>query len=296
MCDSEDKFSILKSNGSCICYRGSCDFGRRWFTDWVSMIFNVTMKEARALIDNEEIDPDKVAQDKIDFTPRDAEADELDEVTYPEFHMSPITNPMSKPAVDYLASRGISLEMAVKYEMTYSMLERRVYFPIKMGGKFYGYQGRAIDKVDESMRMRNNDEFRRDRLIMFADNLEDSDFAIIAEGPVDALKFETVGANVCTLGKVVTDQQLETIYGYGVSMLFLSLDDDAAFEINEIVQKTHLKCFRLNVPDSCRERCKAIGKKADFGECTFEEAAKAFTDATPLDSSMPIFYVPNGVR
>lgn len=296
MCDSEDKFSILKHNGACKCYRGSCDFGRRWFADWVSMIYNISMRDARALIDNQEINPDKLDETKIDFNPQEEVQDDLDEVPYPEFHMSPINSELGKPGLAYLESRGITLEMAVKYEMTFSALQRRVYFPIKMNGRFYGYQGRAIDKVDESMRMRNNDEFRRDRLVMFADNLEDSDYAIIAEGPVDALKFEKVGANVCTMGKVVTDQQLEMIYSYGVSKIFLALDDDAAFEINEIVQKTHLQAYRLNIPDSCRERCAGKGKKADFGECTYEEAEQAFLNATPMDSTMILMHVPKGFR
>ncbi len=296
LCHSEDKFSILKSNGSCICYRGSCDFGRRWFEEWVSLTMGITIREARMKISNEEINPDKLAEATLDFTPREEETDELTEIPFPEFHMVPINSDLAKPGVAYLENRGISLEMMQKYEMTYSPFQRRVYFPIKMNGRFYGYQGRAIDKVDESMRMRNNDEFRRDLLVMFADNLEDSDFAIIAEGPVDALKFEKVGANVCTMGKVVTDQQLETIYSYGVSKLFLALDDDAAFEMNEIVQKTHLEVYRLNVPESCVARCAAAGKKADFGECTYEEAEQAFQNATKLDQGTILMFVPKGVR
>ena len=125
---------------------------------------------------------------------------------------------------------------------------------------------------------------------------EKSDFAIVAEGPFDGLKFEKVGSNISTMGKVVTEQQLERIYSYGVSKLFLALDDDAAYEINEIVQKTHLECFRLNVPESCRARCAAMGKKADFGECTYEEAEYAFLNATPMNSTMILMHVPKGVR
>lgn len=297
MCHGDDKFSILKHNGACVCYRGSCEFGKRWFEDWLSMTMNLTIKDARKLISNEEINPDKLDIGSLDFTPREADPlDDLTEIKYPEFHMVPITSEMAKPGVAYLESRGITLEMMQKYDMTYSPFERRVYFPVKMRGVFYGYQGRAIDKVEESMRLRSNDAFRRDNMVMFSDNLEDSDFAIIAEGPVDALKFEKVGSNVCTMGKVVSDQQLERIYSYGVSKLFLALDDDAAFEMNEIVQKTTLEVFRLNIPESCRARCAAAGKKADFGECTYDEAEQAFLNAVPLQPGTIMMFVPKGVR
>lgn len=265
------------------------------------MIFNLSKDAARDLVANKELDPTKHQDSRrLPFELGSQEVDDdVAEVAYPEFHMAPITGPLSQPGVDYLASRDISLDMAVKYEMTYSPLERRVYFPIKMGGRFYGYQGRAIDKVEDKDRMRNNDEFRRDRLVMFADNLEDSTFAIISEGPVDALKFEQVGSNICTMGKVVTDRQLETIYAYGVEELYLALDDDAAAEITEIAKKAkriNMKVFRVNVPDSCRTRCQSNGKKADFGECTYEEAAQAFRDATIMKPNSFLLYVPKGVR
>jgi hypothetical protein len=249
---------------------------------------------AREKIKNEAIDPDKIAQEKIDFTPRDMDdvEDSLDEIQFPVFHMTPITSEQAKPGAAYLEGRGIPLEVAARYDIAYSSLERRVYFPVKMGGRYYGYQGRAIDKVEESMRLRSNDGFRRDVLVMFADNLEDSDFAIIAEGPVDAIKFDKVGGNISTMGKVVTDKQLEAIYSYGVKELYLALDDDAAAEMNEIAAKTHLKVYRVLVPDSCRARCEVAGRKADFGECTFEEAEQAFKEAVPMDSNTILMYIP----
>lgn len=295
-CGRDDKFSILKKNGSCVCYHAKCEFGKRWFEEWISLTLNVTVKEARKMLYSEEIDPDRLAStDRLNFEVAQEQAEEtLNEITYPAFHMSSITDPDSADGLRYLEGRGITKDQAVKYEICFSKLERRVYFPIKMGGRFYGYQGRHIDKVDDSMKMRNNDGFRRELLVMFADNLEDSDFAIVAEGPVDALKFDSVGANVATMGKIVSDKQLAVIYSYGISKLYLALDDDAAYEMNQIVSKTHLEAYRVTVPESVVQRCRAVGKKADFGECTQEEAKLAFEAAKPINPNSIMLYVPQG--
>lgn len=298
LCNREDKFSILKENGACICYRGSCEFGKRWFDSWVSLTFNVPMKRARELIRSGSDNVDKlVAPSSLSFNINEDGPDtSLTEVVFPEFHMTSLLDQAAIEGLTYLERRGITKEMVSKYEIYFSRLERRVYFPIKMNGKFYGYQGRAIDKVDDSFKVRNNEGFSRESLVMFADNLGGSDFAIVAEGPVDAMKFDLVGSNVCTMGKVVTDKQLAVISDYGVEKLYLALDDDAAYEMNQIVAKTHLKAFRLRVPESCVVRCKSLGVKSDFGECTQEEAKQAFDNAQPLDSSIVMFHVPSEVK
>lgn len=296
ICEREDKFSILKHNGACRCYRGSCEFGKRWFPDWISLTFKIPLRQAKAMLEDEHINVDSLhTEDSLSFTVKE-EFDEIEPVPFPEFHMTGILDPACTEGMAYLEKRGITREMAAKYDMQFSKIERRVYFPVKKDDVCYGYQGRHVGNVDESMRMRNNDGFRRDILVMFSDNLIGSDFAILAEGPFDALKFELVGSNVCTMGKVVTDKQMEIIESYGIKKLYLALDDDAAFEMNELVSKTTLQTFKLSVPESCIRRCAGIGKKADFGECTFEEAKEAFDKAEPIDSSKVLFYIPQGVK
>ena len=137
--------------------------------------------------------------------------------------------------------------------------------------------------------MRNNEGFSRETLVMFADNLIGSNFAIVAEGPVDAIKFEQVGGNICTMGKVVTDKQLDIIKSYGIQKVYLALDDDALLEKNLVAEKLNLTTFRLSVPKSCIERCEKIGKKADFGECTFDEARQAFESAIPVERNTRVW-------
>jgi hypothetical protein len=302
LCKREDKFSILKENGASRCYRASCDFGKRWFPDWVSLTMGIPIKDARAMLRTDDDGQHRVkADEKLQefvsgLEEREDATSDIEALAWPEFYMTDILSPDSAEGMSYLARRGVTPEMASKYDMAYSKHYRRVYFPIMMGGYCYGYQGRHIDPVEEGLRMRNNDGFRRDILVMFADNLEGSDFAIMAEGPFDALKFDLVGSNVCTMGKAVTDKQLDIIKSYGIRKLYLALDDDAAVEMNEIADmKTFESYYKIDVPASVVARCAAAGKKADFGECTLEEAKTAFENAKPLGSTF-LFHPNNRFR
>jgi hypothetical protein len=198
---------------------------------------------------------------------------------YPEWHMIRIESPESTSAAEYLQKRGISLDIAMKYRILYSIQQRRVVFPIIIDGKVYGWQGRAIDQVEDHQRMRNNLGFRREQLIMFGDNLRSTDFAIVCEGPFDALKFEHVGGFCCTMGKVVTKMQKSYLFQPHIKKLYIALDEDASAEIRDLLLTSPIPTYMVSVPDSCKERCKSSGKKADFGECTMNECAQAFADA-----------------
>lgn len=292
-CGRDDKFSVLKENGACICYRGSCDFGKKWFADWVSLTLNIPIGQAKKMIYDKglKITPDAALDfdvNQLDKPRKNEENDLLKDlipVDFPEFHMYEIDDEKSIEGLLYLNNRGVSIDLAKKFDIRYSSVMRRVVMPIKMNGKCYGYQARHIDKVPEKMRMRNNEGFRRDTLVMFADNLKNSDFAILAEGPFDAIKFNNVGGFVASMGKSVTDKQLKIIYSYGIKRLYLALDEDALSEMMDIAEKSPIETYVIRVPDACKQRCNILGKKADFGECTFEEAEEAFKNAQKIDIS-----------
>lgn len=293
-CGQSDKFSILKANGSGICYRGSCDFSLegkgRPFEQWLALTLNIDESDAKRMMRNSKYKEDELnvnhgIPEPIEVgNPFDAKERDygLTPVVFPEMHMLPISDIKSIAGLTYLAKRGISLETAAKYDIYYSVLHRRVYFPIKINDTVYGYQGRHIDDVPNQMRMRNNEGFARAKLVMFADNLQDSEFAIMTEGPFDALKFDHIGSNICTMGKSVTDQQIKLIESYGIGRLYLALDDDAVTEMIDISLKTCLSVYLLQTPKSCIDRCAVLNKKADFGECTAEETTEAFHNARPL--------------
>ena len=295
-CGQADKFSILKQNGACVCYRGSCEFGKRWFADWLSLTMGIPLAEAKEKLysyDFKKIDiGEKMKLNLQDnFSSREKESDLIDPIRFPEDHMFPIDFPDSPEGANYLKGRGVDLELAKKYGIMYSPLYRRVIFPIKMNDRVYGYQGRAIDKVSDGMRMRNNEGFRRDKLVMFLDNLKGSEHVIICEGPINALKFEKVGGAVCTMGKVVADGQREAILQSEVKKVYLALDEDAAREMRNLAEDINLPVYKLDVPQSCILRCQKAGKKPDFGECTFEECEEAVKNARKIDESHLLMYL-----
>jgi DNA primase len=303
MCGREDKFSILKANGHTICYRGSCDYGKKSFVGFIQALLGVSTEEAIEKLKGEK-DEFKGILDSgliLDFEIKDPfeikdeiESDllsELEAKTYPEWYMIPVVSLEAKEGMDYLESRGITKEIAQKLEIYYSSFYKRVYFPIKINGIFYGYQGRAIKKVSDKDRVRNNEGFRRDTLVMFADNLLTCKDAILAEGPVDAIKFDLVGGYVATMGKEITEKQLQIILNYNPDRIFLALDDDASYEMMLLIDKIPKPIYKIEVPESCKQRCKILGKKADFGECTFEEAKEAKENAKLLKKESLLLYL-----
>jgi Zn ribbon nucleic-acid-binding protein len=303
LCGREDKFSILKANGHTICYRSSCDYGKRSFVGFIQSVTGGTFEEAIAVLKSEKNEYQGILGNglQIDLDIKDhfdglhsegtSFLNDLKPIKYPEWHMTPIGAPEAKDGLDYLESRGVTLDVAQELDITYSSFYQRVYFPIKMNGSYYGYQGRAVKKVSDKDRIRNNEGFSRDSLVMFADNLIENKDAIIAEGPFDGIKFHKVGGYVVTMGKEITEKQIKVIMSYKPEKIFLALDDDAAYEMNQLMEKISLPVYKIDVPKSCVKRCEQMGKKADFGECTFEEAEQAKLNARPLTKQSLLVYI-----
>ena len=291
VCGKDDKLSIIKENGATICYRGSCKF-KGWFENWISQTTGVTIKEAQARMAG----PAALSSYELS----EGRADEDVGVKPLEWPMSGLVSIQSEyfpEGRSYLESRGVPADVAAEYGIMFGpdtsqiqpqAMQRRVYIPIMREKRCYGFQARAIDKVDEKDRMRNNTGFRRDRLVMFEDRLAKVRHAIICEGPFDAIKFHLVGGAVATMGKVVTDKQLELIKSYHPVKVYLALDDDAAEEVMALTRKFECPVYYVRVPASTIARCRASGKKPDFGECTFDECAAAIRDAELVDETFLI--------
>lgn len=288
-CGSDKKFSILKKNGACVCYRGSCDFGKRWFEDWIALTKGIEKKEARRILhggaDGELISlpkgPSLAVTNPFEFDPMS----ELEAVAWPSASLFSLDHELSEDGVEYLKSRGIPKKLAEHHSIRYSPIDRRVVLPIKRYGTCYGYQARSIDKGLPQDRMRNNTGFRRDRMIMFYDEAMDYDHIIITEGPFDGLKFAKVGGYISTLGKEISDFQIESMHSLEPNKVFVALDsdaDDEAYKLAKALRSVDREVYMVRVPESCVERCESQGRKYDFGECTFDEAALAIRQALLL--------------
>ena len=284
-CDQDDKLSILKDGGSTICYRGSCSFGGpRPFIEWVMLTKGCDRQQAINLVYGEPDQPIEQGGLKLNLSRPDKQGvrEMLQPIPWPPPFALTLDKSDAAPGAGYLANRGVAPELAASYGITYDIASRRVVFPVVMNMFVYGWQARAIDPVAPGDRMRNNPGFQRARCVLFLDRLQPGKPAIIAEGPFDALKFHLCGGNVSTMGKNVSSEQLALILARRPSAIYLALDDDAAAEMRDVAKRVSIPVFRVRVPETAVERCRQVGKKADFGECTMEECMQAFRDAQPF--------------
>ncbi len=187
------------------------------------------------------------------------------------------------PGAIYLASRGIVLSTIKKYDIRYDCRDNRVQFPFKVGGALVGWQGRYCGptKTADGKRIMKALTTIQDgiatKYLMFGDNLETAAHAVLAEGPVDALKAELCGGNVASLGKGVSEGQIQEIASR-VGKLYIALDGDAATDIMRLSAMSRdykLVPFLMRVP-SHRE---------DLGDCTYAEVFEAFGKATEIHGS-----------
>jgi DNA primase len=283
----KEKLYVDKEHGNFICFSGSCGI-KGQAAKLVSLMKGIEYKDAvKELFGKKEYLPQAII-DIGEFLEKEAEESPqsfvLPKIDLPK-HFFKITDPKCEAGRSYLQSRGIDTGVADKYNITYSPIYERVIFPIMdMGGHdVVGYQGRAISKdVLKGARMLNNTGFRKGKTFMFLNLAANSEHIIVTEGPVDAIKFDRCGGNIASLGKDITNDQLEILNNMKADRVYWALDDDADNLIMEYSAALDKKCFILKVPESCVKRCEAMNKKPDFGECSFEECVEAFNDAIPV--------------
>jgi hypothetical protein len=148
------------------------------------------------------------------------------------------------PGAMYLSKRGIPLDLALEYGIQYWPAKQRVVFPVQSKGRLLGWQSRIITpdeyiaedgdlvKVPKALTYEGLD---KSKALMFVDRITDQ-HAILAEGPVDALKAHLCGGNVCSMGKIVSKAQLNILKYSGIRKLYLALDPDAFEETTKLVQ------------------------------------------------------------
>lgn len=162
-----------------------------------------------------------------------------------EYHMLPIEAPGAERGAEYLAGRGIPVEVAKEYGIRYSSVLRQVIFPVVVDGGLVGWQGRLViphEWVDEhgtpcyAPKSPTLPGTPRDRFLMFQDRITGS-HALLAEGPVSTIKAHLVGGNVASLGKAVAAGQLDTMRKKRIRRLYLGLDRDAVEEVARLVRR-----------------------------------------------------------
>lgn len=204
----------------------------------------------------------------------------------------PLDNENCGPGREYLQSRGVSLELAKKYNVRYSPLKRRVVFPVMYRSELYGWQGRTISENKEYwddeceafvtiVKALTSLGLKKDKALMFRDNLIGSEHCVLCEGPFDGIKADLCGGNVVTMGKAVSPAQLDIIRNHGVKKLYLALDPDAASEMRRILEYfKDIELFDMRPP-----------KDTDLGAMSCQEVKDLFDNAIKIDSTRIIVYV-----
>ena len=298
-CGKEDKLYIRRVDGRFICwvcsgsFRGAPEYALSSLTnvpleDVRKALYGSLVSQATLTLDFRILDFYDETEDDEAVVDGDLEAfQELPDLQWP-YHCLLLTHQGSKNGVAYLESRGIPINVAMRYDIRDSPERRSVVFPVWMGIKLVGYQYRTIDPTlvmgpggpVELLKIISSPDIPRDRCVMFANRLT-SDFAVLCEGPFDALKLDFLGAgNIATMGKVVSQNQIELLLRSGIRKLYIALDPDAADEINPILRNIGgVEGYLVELP------CKPGQGKVDLGSLSMEEARQCVLDAKPIQNN-----------
>lgn len=299
-CRKSGKLYIRQSDGRFVCFRCKETENYQGRPEYVlADLTTLSIPEIKKRLYGEE--SKEYIDNIIVFNPIDF-LDE-DESLYSEYVLAKIVftpdifdidNVNCAQGLAYLESRGITLSVARKYNIKYSPAQRRVVFPVQYKNELLGWQARTISDQKEYW----DDEFncfvpihkvltskglKKDKTVMFRDNLVGSKHCVLCEGPVDAIKANLCGGNVATMGKAVSYDQLNLIKSHGIQKLYLALDPDAAAEVRRI-----LEFFKeIEVFDMRAKNAK------DLGEMSEIEVKELFDKAPLLKTNQAIVYIKN---
>jgi len=211
-------------------------------------------------------------------------------------HCLPIDSPGARSGADYLAGRGVPVEIAKEYDIRYSLDDKTVDFPVWVGDRLVGWQSRKLVVTPRlikdsdfghlkkrGMKVISTPEIPREHVLMFQNRIVGS-VAVLCEGPIDALKAHNIGGNVATMGKEVSDGQINHLYRKNVNKVYIAFDPDAANGVDKLIARLRsakMDTFLVDIPDGFD----------DIGDMSITEATeviKAAPEVYPF-SRMNIF-------
>lgn len=298
-CRKKEKLYIRQYDGRFVCWycKEIDNFqGRPEYA--LAELSNLTLNEICSRLYGEDVDLHN--NDYIIFKPEDFLDDEEIELSSEDVlapivftpDILPLDSEHCSVGVAYLESRGVGFELANKYGVRYSPSKRRVVFPVKYGSELYGWQGRTVSENKEYW----DDEeeifvtihkaltsvgLKKDKALMFRDNLVNSPHCVLCEGPFDGIKADLCGGNVVTMGKAVSNAQLNMIRNHGVKKIYLALDPDAASEMRRILEYfKDLELYDMRPP-----------RGSDLGKMTCRAVKYLFDNATKIDNTKILVYI-----
>jgi hypothetical protein len=288
VCNIAEKLYIRKVDGKFACWRCQETIGFKGAPEYAlskltNQAVSVVKRALYGLIDTSGALINAKFDDFLDESDREI----VEEIyVFPKleipYHCLDITHPGAVKGANYLLRRGIHLEVASKYHIKYSPVKQAIMFPAYVGDDLLGWQYRTIedlkilldnDSVITRIKSLNSKDYPRDKILLFQNNIVE-DYAVLCEGPIDAIKAGP-GA-VCSLGKAVSQHQVNVLLNSGIKRLYIAIDPDAFMELDPLIDKfdNSVELLKVDIPYK--------GKKPDMGELTFEEARIAILNAKPL--------------
>ena len=175
-------------------------------------------------------------------------------------------------------TRELNKEVIDFYKIKFNRKWNTVVFPVYLEGFLIGWQERGINS-DFKYTLTG---FKKANVLMFQDRLQGSEHAILCEGPVDGIRAHYLGGNVVSMGKGITDFQLDIIKN-SVKKLYVALDPDAPEQIEYVCKYMYDYMDKIFIIEPTR------GKK-DLGAMTFEEAKEQFNLAKPYTGQIFIYF------
>ena len=193
---------------------------------------------------------------------------------------------------EYLVSRGLTLEVCQQYDIQYWPAQKSVVFPVITNGQLVGWQTRRVGPTEYTDPETGIDVkvpkaltsvgLKKERIFMFGDRIR-GEHAILGEGPVDALKAHLCGGNVASLGKVVSQHQLNLLRYSGIKRLYLALDPDAFIESQQVLKEMarDVEVYDMRPPKGY----------SDLGAMSMEHVKDLYLSAPRLDSTHLFLYL-----
>lgn len=283
---NKPKLYIRKTDGKFQCFKCATDKGFYGKAEYaLKELFNLPLEEIRLTLYGQYYTAKKFLnlnlKDYYDL--EDLDDIEIEEdlpiINYPSHFIGPEDDRFIE-AIKYLKTRDIDFDKILDYDIKYDPVKKRVIFPIKHDNHLVGYQGRLTwsgeftDKQTGNLvtipKSLNNKELEKERVIMFYDRIKQAGHAVVTEGPVDAIKADLCGGNVATLGKGITEEQIDLLCK-ATDKIYLALDPDAAKDIDRVCRKviSRANIYVMETPKG----------REDLGKSTYEEVLEEFHKA-----------------
>lgn len=283
LCASRKKLYIRKSDGRFICFKCKEENGFSGRAEYaLTHLTGLSVNEIKEAIYGISTDGKPYIEDHF-F--EDEEIIEESEVVITDWPSTihPIESSLSQRGANYLVSRGIPVDVAQKYRIRFDPIANRVCFPVYAGSYLVGWQGRAIyDDVEP--KALTSAGFVKSKFLMF-NGRDPQKHMVLCEGPIDAIKADLVGGNVCSMGKMISPDQLLIIKNSGIDTLYLALDPDAHLEMEKIVKYFYGNLHIKQIP--------ILAGRKDLGEMSFKEVQDAFSQSVDLNPNKLFIYLKN---